>query len=44
MLDKNYHRLLKRQLEKAELNSTDNPELADLLNSVNDAYNSFDKN
>jgi PAS domain-containing protein len=43
MLNNEYHRLLKRQLRKANLNLLANPDFAIFLNSVNDAYNSFDK-
>ena len=43
MLNKNYHRLLKRQLQKGDSNLFDNPDFAKFLNSVNEAYNSFDK-
>ena len=43
MLDNNYHRLLNRQLQKAGSNLFDNPDFANFLKSVNEAYNSFDK-
>jgi len=43
MLNNQYHRLLNRQLKKADLNLLSNPEFTNFLNSVNDAYNSFDK-
>ena len=43
MLNNQYHRLLKRQLQKADLNLSAHPDFAIFLNSVNDAYNSFDK-
>ena len=43
MLKNDYHRLLKRQLLKAGLSETDSPEFAGFIKSVNDAYNSFDK-
>jgi PAS domain S-box-containing protein len=43
MLNNDYHRLLKRQLRKADLNVLANPEFIDFLNSVNYAYASFDK-
>ncbi|MDN3666182.1 response regulator [Algibacter miyuki] len=43
MLEKDYHRLLRRQLKKAGLQDSDNPELMVFLNSVNAAYNSFDR-
>ena len=43
MLKNDYHRLLKRQLKKSDLNILDNPDFANFLNLVNDAYNGFDK-
>ncbi|GAA4948850.1 hypothetical protein GCM10023314_22670 [Algibacter agarivorans] len=43
MLNNDLHRLLKRQLKKADLNDLDNPQLTDFLNTINDAYKSFDK-
>lgn len=43
MLDKNYHRLLTRQLRKSGLNTMDNLDFACFLEAVNAAYNSFDK-
>ncbi|MGC1471662.1 MAG: ATP-binding protein [Psychroserpens sp.] len=43
MLDNKYHRLLKRQLQKADSNLLENPKFADFINAVNKAYNSFEK-
>ncbi|WP_158845061.1 PAS domain-containing hybrid sensor histidine kinase/response regulator [Algibacter sp. L1A34] len=43
MLNKDYHRLLKRQLTKAGFNTIDNPEMVSFIQTVNAAYNSFDK-
>ena len=43
MLKNDHHRLLKRQLLKAGLRKTDSPELASFIKTVNEAYNSFDK-
>jgi PAS domain S-box-containing protein len=43
MLKNDIHRLLLRQLKKANLNDLDNPHFAGFLNSINDAYKSFDK-
>ncbi|MFT5846984.1 MAG: PAS domain S-box-containing protein [Psychroserpens sp.] len=43
MLNNDYHRLLRRQLQKADLNLLANPEFTNFLNSVNKAYSSFDK-
>ena len=43
MLNKDFHRLLKRQLKKAGFNLANNPKYNDFLNAVNDAYNSFEK-
>ena len=43
MLDKEYHRLLKRQLKKTGLNIQNNPQLLELLELVNSAYKDFDK-
>ncbi|GAA4887678.1 hypothetical protein GCM10023311_09330 [Flaviramulus aquimarinus] len=43
MLNNDLHRLLRRQLRKANLNDFDNPQLADFLSTINDAYKSFDK-
>ena len=42
MLNKDYHRLLKRQLKKTGLDISENPEFARFFNMVNDAYKSFD--
>ena len=42
MLNKEYHRLLKRQLKKTGLEVSENPELVQFFNMVNDAYKSFD--
>ena len=42
MLNKDYHRLLKRQLKKTGLDASENPELVQFFNMVNDAYKSFD--
>ncbi|MFT4697831.1 MAG: PAS domain S-box-containing protein [Flavobacteriaceae bacterium] len=43
MLKKEQHRLLRRQLKKAGLIDLDNPNFAKFLNTVNEAYKSFDK-
>ncbi|WP_303316182.1 response regulator [Flavivirga abyssicola] len=43
MLNKDYHRLLKRQLKKTGLDTSENPEFIQFFNMVNDAYKSFDK-
>lgn len=43
MLKKDYHRLLKRQLKKADRSLVGNPLFEDFLNSVDEAYKSFDK-
>ncbi len=43
MLNKDFHRLLKRQLKKSGLDTLDNPAYTKFLNMVNDAYKSFDK-
>lgn len=43
MLKNNYHRLLKRQLKKSNLGFLSNPENAEFLDMVNEAYKSFDK-
>ncbi|WP_052158375.1 PAS domain-containing hybrid sensor histidine kinase/response regulator [Lacinutrix jangbogonensis] len=43
MLKKEFHRLLKRQLKKSNLNLADNPALEEFLYSVDQAYKSFDK-
>ncbi|MFV9550079.1 ATP-binding protein [Algibacter sp. PT7-4] len=43
MLNNNLHRLLKRQLKKADLDTLNNPKFTAFLNSVNEAYKSFDK-
>lgn len=42
MLKNDFHRLLKRQLKKTDLNILGNPKYAKFLNMVNDAYKSFD--
>ncbi|AUP78276.1 PAS domain-containing sensor histidine kinase [Flavivirga eckloniae] len=42
MLGKDYHRLLKRQLKKTGLDSSENPEFVKFFNMVNEAYKSFD--
>ncbi len=42
MLNKDYHRLLKRQLKKTGLDISENPEFVRFFNMVNDAYKSFD--
>lgn len=42
MLNKDYHRLLKRQLKKTGLDISKNPELVSFFNMVNEAYKSFD--
>ncbi|GAA3639426.1 PAS domain-containing sensor histidine kinase [Flavivirga jejuensis] len=43
MLNKDHHRLLKRQLKKAGLDGCENPEFVQFFNMVNEAYKSFDK-
>ncbi len=43
MLNKEYHRLLRRQLKKSDLDLIDNPKFAEFLSKINDAYKSFDK-
>ncbi|MDD7885320.1 PAS domain-containing sensor histidine kinase [Flavivirga sp. 57AJ16] len=43
MLNKDYHRLLKRQLKKTGLDTSKNPDFISFFNMVNDAYKSFDK-
>ena len=43
MLNKEFHRLLKRQLRKSGLNISDNPEFSSFLSTINNAYKSFDK-
>jgi len=43
MLDKDYHRLLSRQLRKSEVTATDHLNFACFLEAVNAAYHSFDK-
>ncbi len=43
MLNNEYHRLLKRQLRKADLSISDHPEFTSFLSMINDAYKSFDK-
>lgn len=43
MLKNQQHRLLRRQLKKAGLSDLDNPKFAEFLNTVNEAYKSFDK-
>lgn len=43
MLNNELHRLLKRQLKKAELDGLNHPNFAVFLNYINDAYKSFDK-
>jgi len=43
MLNNDYHRLLKRQLKKADKSLIDNPLFNEFLNSVDQAYKSFDK-
>lgn len=43
MLKNQQHRLLRRQLKKAGLIDLDNPKFAEFLNTVNEAYKSFDK-
>lgn len=43
MLDTSYHRLLKRQLKKSNLDILGNPEWAKFLSAVNEAYKDFDK-
>ena len=43
MLNKDFHRLLKRQLKKSGLDILDKPEYSKFLNMVNDAYKGFDK-
>lgn len=42
MLNKDYHRLLKRQIKKTGLDVSENPELVQFFNMLNDAYRSFD--
>lgn len=42
MLNNDFHRLLKRQLKKSKLDILGDPKYAEFLNSVNDAYKSFD--
>lgn len=42
MLNKDYHRLLKRQLKKTGLDTSENPEFVQFFNMLNDAYKSFD--
>lgn len=43
MLNKNLHRLLRRQLKKSDTDLSGNKAYADFLNKVDDAYKSFDK-
>lgn len=43
MLNKEQHRLLKRQLKKSGLDILNNPNLEAFLSMVNEAYKSFDK-
>ncbi|MEC3906897.1 ATP-binding protein [Tamlana sp. 2201CG12-4] len=43
MINPDFHRLLKRQLKKSNLDILDKPEYANFLNMVNEAYKSFDK-
>ncbi|NRA92566.1 MAG: PAS domain S-box protein, partial [Psychroserpens sp.] len=43
MVKRDFHRLLKRQIKKADLDLSKNPELWDFLNSIDAAYKSFDK-
>jgi len=43
MLNKDYHRLLKRQLKKVNLNISDNPDYHKFLNLISTAYKDFDK-
>lgn len=43
MLEKNTHRLLKRQLKKSGLDVLNDPKFKNFLSMVNDAYKSFDK-
>lgn len=43
MLKKDYHRLLKRQLKKADPSLSENPLFYDFLKSVDEAYKSSDK-
>jgi len=43
MLNNDYHRLLRRQLKKSDLDLQNNPKLMKFLSKVNDAYKSFDK-
>ena len=43
MLNKDYHRLLKRQIKKSDASLLENPLFQDFLRSVDEAYKSFDK-
>ena len=43
MLNNEYHRLLRRQLQKSSLDIIGNPEYAEFLSAINAAYKSFDK-
>ena len=43
MVNKDYHRLLQRQLKKSGLDFLEKPEHAQFLSMVNEAYKSFDK-
>jgi PAS domain S-box-containing protein len=43
MLNNDYHRLLKRQLKKCNIDGLSHPEYARFLDMVNQAYKSFDK-
>ena len=43
MLNREYHRLLRRQLQKADKSLIENPLFKDFLNSIDAAYKSFDK-
>ncbi|WP_203258054.1 PAS domain-containing hybrid sensor histidine kinase/response regulator [Hyunsoonleella ulvae] len=43
MLNKEHHRLLRRQLKRVDKELLENPKFTEFLNVVNDSYRSFDK-